>query len=59
MKLKKHLDELKERGGYIPGFSTSIFKGIPPENYLTMVNAVIEYGKYIREDQYAKNRFGN
>jgi len=56
--VKKHLDGLKEGGGYILGSSTSIFKGIPPENYLTMVNAAIEYGKYIK-GKYAKNRVSN
>jgi len=43
--VKKHLDGLKEGGGYVLGSSTSIFKGIPPENYVTMVNAAIEYGR--------------
>jgi len=46
--VKKHLDGLKKGGGYILGSSTSIFKGIPPENYLTMVNTAIEYGTYER-----------
>ena len=49
VEVKKHLDGLKEGGGYIIGSSTSIFKGIPPKNYLAMVNAAIEHGKYIKE----------
>jgi len=49
-------DLKKEGGGYILGSSTSIFKGISPENYRAMVNAAIEYGKYIREISYKKSR---
>ncbi|GAH25637.1 unnamed protein product [marine sediment metagenome] len=44
--VKKHCDELKEGGGYILGSSSSIFDGIPPENFVTMVKAVHEYGRY-------------
>jgi uroporphyrinogen decarboxylase len=33
-------------GGYVLGSSTSIMDGIPPENFVTMINAVHKYGRY-------------
>jgi uroporphyrinogen decarboxylase len=33
-------------GGYALGSSTSIMDGIPPENFVTMVQAVHKYGRY-------------
>ncbi len=33
-------------GGHILSSSNIIHKGVPPENFLTMVNSVKEYGKY-------------
>lgn len=42
----KHCEGLKEGGGYILGSSSSIFDGIPPENFVSMVQAVHDYGKY-------------
>jgi uroporphyrinogen decarboxylase len=44
--VKKHCNELKAGGGYILGSSSSIFDGIPPENFVTMVKAVHKYGRY-------------
>ncbi|MHB1254159.1 MAG: uroporphyrinogen decarboxylase family protein [Candidatus Humimicrobiaceae bacterium] len=44
--VKNHCNNLKDGGGYILGSSSSIFDGIPPENFITMVNAVHEYGRY-------------
>lgn len=44
--VKRHCNALKEGGGYILGSSSSIFDGIPPENFITMVKAVHKYGKY-------------
>jgi len=44
--VKKHCNNLKEGGGYILGSSSSIFDGIPPENFVTMVNAVHKHGRY-------------
>jgi uroporphyrinogen decarboxylase len=50
-------DEIEERvkqyclmlgpgAGYVLGSSTSIMDGIPPENFVTMVQAVHKYGRY-------------
>ena len=33
-------------GGYALGSSTSIMDGIPPESFVTMVQAVHKYGRY-------------
>jgi hypothetical protein len=44
--VKMHCEGLKKGGGYILGSSSSIFDGILPENFLSMVSAVHEYGKY-------------
>ena len=33
-------------GGYALGSSTSIMEGIPPENFVTMIEAVHKYGRY-------------
>jgi uroporphyrinogen decarboxylase len=44
--VKMHCDKLKDGGGYIIGSSSSIFDGIPPENFISMINAVYKYGKY-------------
>lgn len=33
-------------GGYVLGSSTSIMDGIPPENFVTMIEAVHKYGRY-------------
>jgi len=33
-------------GGYVLGSSTSIMEGIPPENFVTMTQAVHKYGRY-------------
>ncbi|MHB8280325.1 MAG: uroporphyrinogen decarboxylase family protein, partial [Candidatus Humimicrobiaceae bacterium] len=44
--VKNHCNKLKDGGGYMLGSSSSIFDGIPPENFITMINAVHEYGRY-------------
>lgn len=44
--VKKHCNNLKEGGGYILGSSSSIFDGIPPENFVYMVEAAHKYGRY-------------
>ncbi len=44
--VKKHLDHLKTGGGYVCGSSSSLYDGIPPANYLELVDTVHEYGKY-------------
>ncbi len=52
-----HKDEIEERvrdyclklapgGGYVLGSSSSIMKGIPPENFVAMIQAVHKYGRY-------------
>jgi uroporphyrinogen-III decarboxylase len=46
MDVKKHLDYLKTGGGYVCGSSSSLYNGIPPSNYLELVDTVHEYGKY-------------
>ena len=44
--VEKHLNCLKENGGYVCGTSSSLYKGIPPENYLELVKTVHEIGYY-------------
>jgi len=44
--VKEHIEGLSQGGGYVLGSSTSIFDGIPPEKFLTMVRACQKYGKY-------------
>jgi len=43
---KKVLEGCKAGGGYIFGACNAIYKGIPPENYLAMVEAKRKYGRY-------------
>jgi uroporphyrinogen-III decarboxylase len=45
-KVKEHCICLAPGGGYVLGSSTSIMDGIPPENFVAMVNAVHKYGCY-------------
>jgi len=42
----RHLDYLKKGGGYVCGTSSSLYDGIPPENYGELVRTVHEYGYY-------------
>lgn len=42
----RHLQGLMDGGGYVLGSSTSIFQGIPPQNFLIMVETVHRYGRY-------------
>ena len=44
--VKEHMDALKPGGRYIAGSSHSIVNYIPHENFLSMINAVHEYGQY-------------
>jgi len=44
--VKKHLDLLKGGGGYVCGSSSSLYEGIPPENYAALVRTVQKYGIY-------------
>ncbi|MFC1975233.1 substrate-binding domain-containing protein [Chloroflexota bacterium] len=45
-KVKKICVELGPGGGYVLGSSSSIMEGIPPENFMAMVQAVHKYGRY-------------
>jgi uroporphyrinogen decarboxylase len=40
------LKKLGPEGGYVFGSSTSIMEGIPPENFLTMIQTVQQEGRY-------------
>jgi uroporphyrinogen-III decarboxylase len=44
--VKEYCEKLAPGGGYVLGSSTSIMDGIPPENFVTMVEAVHKYGRY-------------
>jgi uroporphyrinogen-III decarboxylase len=44
--VKEHLTRLAPGGGYVLSSSTSIFEGIPPENFLHMVRCVHRFGVY-------------
>ncbi len=45
-RVKEHCTKLAPGGGYILGSSTSIEEGIPPENFVAMIQAVHKYGRY-------------
>jgi len=45
-KVKDYCIRLAPGGGYVLGSSTSIMDGIPPENFVTMIQAVHKYGRY-------------
>lgn len=45
-KVKEYCLRLAPGGGYVLGSSTSIMDGIPPENFVAMINAVHRYGRY-------------
>jgi len=45
-KVKEYCIKLAPGGGYVLGSSTSIMDGIPPKNFITMVEAVHKYGRY-------------
>ncbi len=44
--VKEYCQKLAPGGGYVMGSSTSIMDGIPPENFVAMVEAVHKYGRY-------------
>ncbi len=44
--VKAHMDVLKPGGRYIAGSSHSITNFIPHDNYITMLNAIHQYGVY-------------
>ena len=45
-KVKEYCLTVAPGGGYVLGSSTSIMDGIPPENFVTMTQAVHKYGRY-------------
>jgi uroporphyrinogen decarboxylase len=45
-KVREYCLHLAPGGGYALGSSTSIMDGIPPENFVAMVQAVHKYGRY-------------
>ena len=45
-RVKEHCSRLAPGGGYVLGSSTSIEEGIPPENFVAMIQAVHQYGRY-------------
>lgn len=44
--VKLHIEKLSRNSGYVVSSSSSVTDAIPPENYVAMVEAVMEYGKY-------------
>jgi uroporphyrinogen decarboxylase len=56
-RVRQYCIQLGPGGGYVLGSSTSIMEGIPPENFVNMIQAVHKYGRYevLREiDSYKK-----
>jgi uroporphyrinogen decarboxylase len=42
----EHINRLSPGGAYVVSSGNSIMQGIPPDNFLTFVNAVHKYGRY-------------
>ena len=47
-RVKRLCVDLAPGGGYVLGSSPGIMEGIPPENFLAMVQAVHRHGRYGR-----------
>ena len=45
-RVKEYCINLAPGGGYVLGSSTSIMEGIPPENFVAMIEAAQKYGRY-------------
>jgi uroporphyrinogen-III decarboxylase len=45
-RVRNYCVQLGPGGGYVLGSSTSIMDGIPPENFVAMIQAVHKYGRY-------------
>ena len=45
-KVREYCEKLGPGGGWVCGSSTSIMDGIPPQNFVTMIQAVHKYGRY-------------
>jgi uroporphyrinogen decarboxylase len=44
--VREYCEKLGPGGGWVCGSSTSIMDGIPPESFVTMIQAVHKYGRY-------------
>jgi uroporphyrinogen-III decarboxylase len=49
--VKEYCEKLAPGGGYVLGSSTSIMDGIPPENFVAMIEATHKYGHYGAKEQ--------
>ncbi|MBZ0288615.1 MAG: hypothetical protein K8I30_13440, partial [Anaerolineae bacterium] len=45
-KVREYCARVAPGGGYVLSSSTSIMEGIPPQNFVTMIEAVHRYGRY-------------
>ncbi len=45
---REHIDRLAYNGGYVCASSHSIVESVKPENYVAMLETIIEYGAYSR-----------
>ena len=45
-RVRQYCMDVAPGGGFVLGSSTSIMDGIPPENFVTMIQAVHKYGRY-------------
>lgn len=45
-RVREYCVKLGPGGGYVLGSSTSIMEGIPPENFVAMIQAAHKYGRY-------------
>ena len=45
-RVREYCRKLAPGGGYVLGSSTSIMEGIPPQNFVAMIQAVHKYGHY-------------
>ena len=50
-RVRQQCVDLAPGGGYVLGSSPGIMEGIPPENFLAMVQAVHRYGRFRRLGQ--------
>ncbi|GAI03704.1 unnamed protein product, partial [marine sediment metagenome] len=50
--VKEAIRKAGKGGGYICASSNSIHAGVKPENYVAMIKAIREYGKYPLEDRF-------
>jgi uroporphyrinogen-III decarboxylase len=55
-RVRQYCIQLGPGGGYVLGSSTSIMEGIPPENFVTMIQAVHKYGHYGALGEIVRNK---